>query len=160
MSFELLHPYRSASDELHRGLARWFWTEKSRDAELVCPKVDFGLEFSPEHWSKDSTEMYLCYQRIYSPRHHRLATPRLDSVSATHPLRFVFFNEFPDRNPAFQPWLAEMSRTFTLKAIEVYPISVNRKDSPCSYLVYEFTPGPGPSPGTLAGFSPTGPIRR
>ncbi len=164
MTFEMTHPYRSAFDELHRGFARWFWSEKSRDAELACPKVDFGLEFYPEHWTKDAVDTYLCYQKIYSPRHWRGDTPRLDLVSPTHPLRFVFFNEFPQSRPAFQSWLGEMGRSFDLRGVDFYPISaasdMKREKWNVSYVVYEFTPKPGASTAPLVGISANGAVRR
>ena len=164
MVYDLSHPYRGFPDELHRGFARWFWMEKSRNAELVCPKADFGLEFSPEHWTKDGVDTYLCYQKLHSPRHQRGEPPRLDIVSASHPLRFVFFNEFPEGSPAFQSWLAGMRRDFDLKSIDFYPISapLNEKRTTwdIAYLTYEFTPKAGPSLSSLVGISRSGPVRR
>ena len=164
MAYDLSHPYRGASDELHRGFARWFWMEKSRNAELVCLKADFGLEFSPEHWTKDGVDTYLCYQKLHSPRHHQGEPPRLVIVSASHPLRFVFFNEFPQDSPAFQSWLAGMLLDFDLKSTDFFPISApsneKRKSWDVAYLIYEFTPKAGRSSIPLVGISKIGPVRR
>ncbi len=164
MAFDLSHPYRGVSDELHRGFARWFWPEKARNAELVCLGTDFGVKFSPAHWTKDGIDTYLCYQKIYSPRHRRGVAPRLDAVSATHPLRFVFFNEFPESNPKFRTWLDEMRRDFDLRGVDFFPISAPAGRKPrewnSSYVVYEFIPKPGRPAGTLVGISGDGPVRR
>ena len=164
MGYEICHPYQGLSDELHRGFARWFWTEKAQNAELVCFKADFGLKLSPEHWKKDGVDTYLSYQKIYSPRHHRGAAPRLDSVSATHPLRFVFFNEFPVNYPGFHAWLGEMSRDFDLRGIDFFPITVPKgakhMEWDVSYVIYEFIPKPGRPAPPLVGISLTGPVRR
>ncbi len=163
MSYDLLYPYKSAEDERHRGFARWFWPELARSAELTCPKVDFGLEFRPQHWNTDATDTYLCYQKIYSPRHASGAPPRLDRVSDARPLRVVFYNEVPDKIPAFQSWLAEMSRTFDLRKIEPYPISVlapkQRITWGSLYIVYEFVPKPGQTERKIAALPGTPPRR-
>lgn len=155
MGYDLVHPYRSADDLRHRGFARWFWTEKSRGAELVCPKMDLGVKLNAEHWTKDATDTYLCYQKIYSPRHHDNARARLDAVSAARPLRCVFFNESPSRNPAFATWLAGMLRTYDLRGVERYPLSgtprPNRVAWDSLYLVYEFVPKPGQPLPAVAG---------
>jgi hypothetical protein len=164
MTYDLTHPYRGPSDELHRSFARWLWTEKSRDAVLVCPKADFGLDFSPEHWTKDGADTYLCYQRIHSARHREGAAPRLDLVSSSHPLRFVFYNEFPEQYPAFRTWLGEMARSFDLRRVDLYPVSgslsTKSKQSSVSYLIYEFTPKPDEAIPALVGISSSGAIRR
>jgi Dolichyl-phosphate-mannose-protein mannosyltransferase len=164
LTYDFLRPYRGASDELHRGFARWFWSEKARGAELVCPKVDFGLEFTPDHWKKGAVDTYLSYQKIHSLRHHLGDAPRLDQVSATHPLRFVFFNEFPQNTPAFQAWLGQMLRDFDLRAVDFYPVgpppNSGRAEASVSYLVYEFIPKPGQSSARLVGISASGPVRR
>ena len=45
--YDLTHPYKTASDERARAFAKWFWTEKSINAELACAKVDLGEVFGP-----------------------------------------------------------------------------------------------------------------
>jgi hypothetical protein len=165
LGHDAYHPYKLAWDVTHRGFARWFWDEKSRNAELVCLKTDFGVEFDPRHWNEAATDNYLCYQKIFSPRHHRGAPPRLDLVSAAHPLRLVFFNEFPIARPSFQPWLADALKSYDLRTTEFYPISgrddPKRKIWDACYIVYEFVPkAPARAEGTVIGFGPTGAVRR
>ncbi|MDR3634168.1 MAG: hypothetical protein P4L84_10200 [Isosphaeraceae bacterium] len=150
MGYDLSHPYKGPDDERHRGFARWFWSEQSRHAELLCPKADLGVAFQPAHWTKDSTDTYLCYQRIYSPRHHLSRPSRLETVSAKHPLRFVFFNEQPDKSPLFREWLTEMLRSYELRGVERYPLSGTGRSERIVwdnlYLVYDFVPKRGQDP--------------
>ena len=89
--YDLTHPYKTPSDERARAFAKWLWTEKSINAELACPKVDFGQVFQPTHWGVDATDTYLCYQRIYSPRHcpRQAGPPRRRLAVASAPRRPV-----------------------------------------------------------------------
>lgn len=144
MGYDLVHPYKTLSDERARAFAQWFWVEKSLDGEVACIKQDMGVVFDPVHWTGHATDTYLCYQKIYSPRHRRGGKLRLDAVSANHPLRCVVFNEYPDKSAAFQAWLAGMLTRYELRNFEHYHIhSIERKKGPTSdevYLVYEFVP--------------------
>jgi hypothetical protein len=151
MGYDLSHPYKTASDECARAFARWFWTEKSRGAELACVKGDLGVVFQPGHWGRDATETYLCYQKIYSPRHRGGGKVRLDAVSPSHPLRCVLFNEMPQKTPAFRAWIAAMLAKYDLRTFERYPVSsLERKKGQTwdsLYLIYEFVPkGSAPVP--------------
>jgi hypothetical protein len=147
VGYDLTHPYKTPTDERVRAFAKWLWTEKSINAEVACPKVDFGVIFQPEHWTRDATDTYLCYQRIYSPRHARGSPVRLDAVSDSHPLRVVLYNEFPSDTPAFRAWMAEMEARFLLRGVESYTVSsLEPKKGPTwdsVYQVYEFVPRPG-----------------
>lgn len=83
---DLFRPYLEKSGVGAREFARTLWTEKARDAELLCAVVDSPegarhrgqLPFLPRYWSN---------QRIYSERHRRGEPPRWERVSASHPLR-------------------------------------------------------------------------
>ena len=145
--YDLTHPYKTPSDERARAFAKWLWTEKSIHAELACARVDLGAVFDPEHWGRDATDTYLCYQRIYSPRHARGAPVRLDAVSASHPLRVVLYNEFPEATPAFRSWMAAMQARYLLRGLESFTVStLEPKKGPTwdsHYTVYEFVPRPG-----------------
>lgn len=144
MGYDLSHPYKTLSDERARAFARWFWVEKSLDSEVACVKEDLGTVFNPAHWTGHATDTYLCYQRIYSPRHRRGEKLRLDAVSAHRPLRCVLFNEYPQNAPAFPAWMAGMLERYELRKLEQYPVhSVEPKKGPtCDsvYVVYEFVP--------------------
>jgi hypothetical protein len=160
---DLGHPYKFASDDRVRSFARWFWTELSQDAELACVGRDLGVVFNPKHWTVDATDTYLCYQKIYSPRHRAGGGLDLAKVSATHPLRCVLFNETPGKDPEFQAWMQEMLTQFDLKDTATYHVrSIERKLGPTwdqIYLVYEFVPKPG-LPTPLAGKPNAGSLRR
>lgn len=83
---DVIRPFLESSSIGSRDFARWFWTEKARDAELVCALVDAPggseyrgqLPFLPRYWSN---------QRIYSERHRLKEAPRWDRISEQHPLR-------------------------------------------------------------------------
>jgi hypothetical protein len=162
LAADLHFPYKTASDERIRAFASWFWSELSRDGELACVHRDLGVDFDPEHWTRDATDTYLVYQKIYSPRHRMGKQLDLDAVSATRPLRCVLFNELPQNTAKFRTWLAEMTTRFDLKTITPFKVSsIEKRLGPTwdeLYLVYEFVPkavAPASSPlagqpGTLA----------
>jgi hypothetical protein len=154
MGYDVCHPYKFASDQRARAFAQWFWSEKSLDGEVACINRDLGTVFQPEHWGRDATDAYLCYQKIYSPRHRRGEPVRLDAVSPTRPLRCVIFNEYPMETPAFRAWMAGMLTKYDLRGFERYPISsIERKKGPTwdsLYLVYEFVPRAAPAVSSAA----------
>ena len=155
LGVDLAEPYKTPTDERLRSFARWFWTELSRNGELACVRTDFGLEFDPRHWTRDATDTYLCYQKIYSPRHRRGGNLDLSRVSATHPLRCVLFNETPQGTPAFDAWLAGMLTRYQLRSVVPYPVSsIEPKLGPTwneLYVVYEFVPRVDAPAATVAG---------
>jgi hypothetical protein len=119
------HPYRLATEERTREFARWFWLEKSRDAELICARTDLGIAIRPGHWEGDHATTYLCLQRIYSPRHARGESPRFGSISTARPLRVVFFDEAPEpgRDPKYDAWLAEVADRLDLRSAETFSVT-------------------------------------
>ena len=149
---DLVRPYKTYTDDRVRDFARWFWTEQSRNALLVCAGRDLGVTFSPSHWSGDATDTYLCYQRIYAPRRGGVTAADLAQVSETRPLRIVLFNETPQHTPAFAAWMAEMLAHYRLRNVATYPVSSLEKKAGANwdelYLVYEFVPIPGAAPWT------------
>lgn len=154
MGYDVAHPYKYPTDERARAFARWFWTEKARDGELVCVKTDLNTVFEPGFWGRNQTDAYLCYQRIYSPRHRRGEPPRFDAVSPARPLRCVIYNQWPQNTPAFRRWMADMLTRYELRSFERYPITaVEKKKGPTwdsLYVIYEFVPRPGAGPGPVA----------
>lgn len=144
---DLVRPYKLYRDHQAREFAAWFWDSLATDAELACAHTDFGLTLQSGHWDVHWTEYYLCYQRMYSDRHRRQRPLRLDSISEHHPLRCVFFNEFPERWPAFRCWMDEMSASFLYRGSRQYRV-VGRgprgPDFTNMYVVLEFVPKPGP----------------
>ena len=70
MARDVALPFKTLSDQRARDFARWFWFDDPHSCEVVCLRTDLGQEFHPEAPSELSwMSMYLCNQRIYSPRH-------------------------------------------------------------------------------------------
>jgi hypothetical protein len=117
-------PYKSRTDLRYRDFARWFWFNMEFAGEAVCLKSDLGEDFAPGTfrdlgWSA----MYLCNQRIYSPRHARGDPPRLERVSDEWPLRCVQFKAEVYRydQAAFEQWLSDMQSRWDLVSRDTFP---------------------------------------
>ena len=120
-------PYKSATDRRYRDFARWFWFSLESSGEVACLKTDLRLDFAPGTfrdlgWSA----MYLCNQRIYSPRHARGEPVDWQAVSADWPLRCVEYQAEVYRydRAARDRWLASMRRRYELVARERFPFPV------------------------------------
>lgn len=143
---DLWHPYRSESDQQIRDFARWFWATKSLDGELVCLKTDLKREFCPPLPEGDDSALYLCNQRIYSPRHAKRAPASLDRVSATRPLRCVRFQStrHEQDEPAFQEWFVEMQTRYAPYGHEEHRFPILTRTGHTVYVqsveMYEFVP--------------------
>lgn len=127
MARDFAMPYKSPTDARYRDFARWFWPSVEFGGEAACLHTDLGREFAPgtfHHlgWSA----MYLCNQRIYSPR-HRLGRP-LDwgRVSADWPLHCVEYRAqvYEYDESACRAWLEEMNRRFRLVSRDEFPSPV------------------------------------
>lgn len=120
-------PYKSPTDARYRDFARWFWPSLEFGGEVACLQTDLGQEFAPgtfHHlgWSA----MYLCNQRIYSPR-HRLGQPvDWSRISAGWPLHCVEYRAevYKYNESACQAWLDEMSKRYRLVSRDVFPSPV------------------------------------
>jgi hypothetical protein len=120
---DLAHPYKTLSDMRARSFASWFWFCAESEGEAVCLKSDWGLDFAPQEYQELSwAAMYLCNQKIYSPRHAAGEPPRLDRVAADRPLRCLFYRDpdFPCDEAALDRWLAETRGRYRLVGREVY----------------------------------------
>ena len=89
---DLALPQKTLSDARHRDFARWFWFNASFEGETCCVMSDLKHELLAGcdeglNW----TAMYLCNQKIYSPRHRRGDAIDWSQVSDDHPLRCVLF---------------------------------------------------------------------
>ena len=145
LGVKLTYPYKSVADRDSRTFARSFWSEKSRDAELVCVKSDLGFGFNRRNWTLFRSALYLCNQKIYSPRHREDAGVNWDKVSSDRPLRCVLYNEWPESNPACSAWLQEMCERFQVRRCETIVINESSRrddgtDIEDRYTVYEFVP--------------------
>ena len=145
LGLTLAHPYKSVSDQNSRSFARFFWTESARDSELVCVKSDLGLGFSQRNWTLFRSALYLCNQRIYSPRHRKGVGVNWNAVSTHRPLRCVLYNECPENDPACSAWLVEMTEQFELGNRRSFVVneSSHRDDGTDvedRYTIYDFVP--------------------
>ena len=121
---DLAKPYRVAEDLKTREFARWFWTEKARDAGVVCLKEDLGLPFRPGLWKVGMSAVYLFHQRMFSDQNARRLAARLDPADfSTHrPLRLVAFDALPRNLPGFEAWFSELGRSFEVRRTDSYLI--------------------------------------
>jgi hypothetical protein len=120
---DIWQPYKTFSDERARSFARWFWFNAEFEGEAVCLKTDLAQDFAPGTYRELSwSAMYLCNQRIYSPRHAAGLGPRLERVTAERPLRCVLYRDpdFPCDEARLQRWLVEMQGHYQLVAHDVY----------------------------------------
>ncbi|HVX64473.1 MAG TPA: hypothetical protein VHC19_27870 [Pirellulales bacterium] len=124
MTRDFLNPYKSKTDARYRDFARWFWFNMEFEGEVACLKTDLNQNFAPGTfhdlgWSA----MYLCNQKIYSPRHARHEPLHLDKVSQQHPLRCVQFKAqvYKYDQAAFERWLNSMQQRYDLVARDSYP---------------------------------------
>ena len=120
-------PYKSPTDQQYRDFARWFWPTMQFAGEVACLRTDLGLEFAPGTfhdlgWSA----MYLCNQRIYSPRHCRGAPLGWARISDQWPLHCVEYRAqvYPYDEGACQAWLASMDQHYRLVSRDTFPSPV------------------------------------
>jgi hypothetical protein len=99
--------------------------------------------------------MYLCNQRIYSPRHARGEQPQWDRVDENRPLRCVEYRSAGGTydQAAHDRWLAEMETRYDLVGRERYPFVLsewlNGPPRDLDYLdVYKFIPRRSLAEGT------------
>jgi hypothetical protein len=120
---DLAHPYKTQSDQRARAFAQWFWFSAEHEGEAVCLHTDLGHDFSSRAYQELSwAAMYLCNQKIYSPRHAAGAPPCLDHLSAERPLRCLLYRdpEYPCDEAALGRWLGDVQTGFQLVSRDVY----------------------------------------
>ena len=144
LGWDLAYPYRALEDQTTRDFARRFWAEASRGAEVVCARTDLRLPLNPHVWRNNRAPLYLIHQAIYSDRHHAGTPPRLDRVSATHPLRVVLFNGDRADRALMERWVHEHGDRYRLQTRRerVLNPGLFRGKAPMEdrYLVYELAP--------------------
>ena len=126
---DLTHPYKSGTTLRARDFAQWFWFDLSHDGELVCLETDLKQNLSPGTFQWGWSSLYLCNQRIYSPRHARGRPPQWNRVSADWPLRCVLFRSstLEHDHQALDRWLESMQTRYKLIAHDKYPFPVYDK---------------------------------
>lgn len=144
---DFLHPAKSATVMRARDFARWFWFTAEFEGEAVCLKTDLGLDFSPATYNYGLSCLYLCNQKIYSPRHARGEPPHWERISAQWPLRCVEYRgaRQPYDHQAAAAWLESMQKRYRLVSRERFPfVHIRRPDQPpieFDYVeVYRFVP--------------------
>lgn len=155
--WDVTHPYKLPFYKASRGLARRFWAEESRDAELLCAFTDLKLPLDPLRWQADRAVMYRCQQAIYSPRHVAHEPARPERVSPSHPLRVVVFNETPAEAATLARWLRSNAARYTLRNRRERVLNAHilrgRRSFGDRYVIYELvptTPEAGRPPSVLA----------
>lgn len=138
-------PYRAYEDVWTRDFARWFWPTSESQGEVACLKTDLGRDFSPDNFRLRFSAVYLCNQRIYSPRHARGEPVRWDRVSAAWPLCCVEYKSslFRYEKHAFEAWLDGMRSRYDLVDRQTFPMAMGKDAGPQdadSIEVYRFVP--------------------
>ncbi len=137
-----MQPYKTPYDRDHDHFARWFWTQMSYQAEVVCVESELGEELFGGQWIEFAPE-YRCYMHLYSPRHRRGEGPQWEAVSARHPLRCVVLSapHVPYDRQALRRWLQRMQKRYALVNYDVFPINPHTdRFYARRYEVYEFVP--------------------
>jgi hypothetical protein len=126
---DIAHPYKSGTTLRARDFARWFWHDLAQDSELVCLQTDLKEDASPGTFPWGWSSLYLCNQRIYSPRHARGEPPQLNRVSAEWPLRCVLYRSGTQERDAtaVERWLARKQADYRLVARDKYPFPIYDK---------------------------------
>ena len=144
---DFLIPAKSASVMRARDFARWFWFTADYDGEVACLKTDLGETFSPLTFEWGLSAVYLCNQRIYSPRHARGEPVAWERISAERPLRCVEYRGggFPYDEAARDRWLQRMQSRYVPVGRERYPFAQvrdkNQVTRDLDYVeVYKFVP--------------------
>lgn len=160
MARDFWRPGKTHSDIRARDFARWFWINAEYNQEVACLKTDLNLEFAPKIYQDlNWTAMYLCNQRIYSPRRAKKQPLRLDLVTKDHPLQCVEYRVpdlEPKDDPARERWLNEMCRRYDLVGRETIPfVRYNKRETKVMSVdrleLYNFAPkGTGPGAGRHA----------
>lgn len=144
--WSVVQPYRDRSDQLGRDFARWFWTVKTNDGEVVCAWEDPSIEFAQPHdrWTPGSAA-FRVNRHIYAPELRRGQTPNLDNVSRAHPLQIVFLgSSLSLKRPAFDAWLRDMTRRYRFVDAEHFELEgYAAEHGHAEWIeIYTFVPGP------------------
>ncbi len=152
-------PYKSATDRRYRDFARWFWFSMESSGEVACLKTDLDVDFAPGTfrdlgWSA----MYLCNQRIYSPRRARGEPVDWQAITPGWPLWCVEYQAevYPYDAAARDRWLADMRRRYELVSRQRFAFPVFDQRGKILFCtdaveVYQFVPNvtqhePGANP--------------
>ena len=117
---DVLHPYKTQSDERARAFAQWFWFNAEAEAAVTVVDRHAGKLFSPAaHSELTWTAMFLCNRAIYAPK----APPEMPATKER--LRCLVYRDprFEFREQARDAWLAEMRVRHELVARVTFPFT-------------------------------------
>jgi hypothetical protein len=120
---DLANPYKTLSDQRARSFAQWFWFCAEHEGEAVCLHTDLREDFDSKSFQELSwSAMYLCNQRIYSPRHAAGLPPRLDEITPDRPLRCLLYHDpnHPCNEEKLAAWLDDMQGRYQLSGREYF----------------------------------------
>jgi hypothetical protein len=125
ISRDLLHPYKTRSDQRARAFAQWFWSSANFEDQAVDIKDDLGCEFSKGTWHDLSwSAMYLANKYIYGS-HPTVSSPRPAHIPqlSQRVLRCVLYRDpvHDFDQPAFDRWLDRMKKEHPYLGRDVYP---------------------------------------
>lgn len=150
--YDLVHPFKHRVDLVHQGFARWFWGQDWTGAQVVCLKTDWQTELFPAN----DYSAYLCYQRIYSPRHRRGAQPE-EAIrpDPARPLVCVVYSAHGNhlQTAEVSGWLADMASQYEITERHTHQVQLNiprEQDVFGFYDVYRFKPKSTSTAGGLA----------
>ena len=92
--FDMVHPYKHRVELVHRGFARWFWTEHLAGSDVVCLSVPPATGTTANNLERCS---YRCLQRIYAPE-LAMAPPEVIAArvaaarDSQRPIRYVRYS--------------------------------------------------------------------
>jgi hypothetical protein len=140
-------PEKNNIDAQYRDMIRRLWVDWAEHGEVVCMKSDVHDSFSPASFTRRSSAMYLCNQRIYSPRHAAGQSPQWERISRERPLRCVEFISVQENHykAALWEWLQTMQSEYDCTGVEQYPLGdydpAKKEFVPEAYVdVYTFIP--------------------
>ncbi len=142
-------PGKEQQEIRKRDFAAWFWGSMEREHEVVCVYSDLKQTFPPPHctWQNCVSPLFLCNERIYSPRLARGRNCDFSRVSRQRPLAVVQYwtHIAPYDQAAFDRWLDLQKQHYDLIATQRYPMLQDNDgdrapEPPDRVEVYEFVP--------------------
>ena len=146
---DLMHPYKSGLTLRSRDFAQWFWFDLAHDSELVCLHTDCKADLAPRTFLGGWSALYLCNQRIYSPRHARGRALRTWSAFRRSVRCGACCFATWSKTRTTSPWTAgwrKCSARYKLIARDSYPVPIYGKwDGPPESIqnlieVFKFVP--------------------